>query len=1415
MKRILFLLGLSFFLSPNTYAQYLEQFSVANKGILSGPCTTNDPTTCSSNDFTGVNWTITGDLSGMDGTGPDDFRTSGGVMTSLNGDIDEEVCWISPLLDISTAGTVSFLVDVSVTGHDASDYLDVEYDIDQAGSWIQIANLAGGGTHTIDFGTNNNNHTELNVGTSGITGATLQIRVCVDFNSNTESFTIDDAEVPETGVTVISPCTDTAPPTITCPGTQTRSLDGNCNYNVEDFTGLATTTDDCGPVTVTQSPTAGMTFNGIGNSPITLTATDGASNTATCSFTLTLEDNLPPSITCPGTQNRNVDASCIYSLEDFTGSATVSDNCDGAPSVSQSPSAGTNLGVGNQVVTLEAMDASGNTATCTFTVSVTDNMPPNAVCQDGTVQLDGSGNGSINSSALDGGSTDNCPGSLSYVPPSFSFSCSDVGPNTVTVSVVDVSSNSATCTAVVTVQDNIPPTAVCQNATVVLSGTSATLSPSQVDGGSTDNCPPPAVSVSPTMFDCSDVGTNPVTLLVVETSGGTGFSTCVAIVTVQDNTPPTASCMPATIQVGQTLMPSQVDNGSSDNCTNPPDLSVSPNTFGCGNIGTNTVTLTADDTNGNTSTCTAIVTVESNAPPTAVCANFTTNILAVGPMAVITASDVDGGSSSVCSTVILSVDPSTFTCSDIGPNTVTLTATDAGNSMTSTCTAVVTVKDPNSFCCAPPTAMCSDQTVQLDANGDGSTTAVAVGAGSTADCGLASETVMPSDFDCMDIGPNTVTYTITDINGASATCTATVTVEDDIAPTAGCQNTTIQLDMNGDGGQTAAAVESGSTDNCGTVNTVSLNPDIFGCADVGGNTVTLTVNDGNGNTATCTATVTVEDNVPPVANCQDATVTLDASGNGTLLGTDVDNGSSDACGVASVSVSPAFFDCGDLGGNTVTLEVTDNNGNSSTCTATATVEDNIRPSISCPADATFNNDPGTCEATFVVPTPTATDNCAVTVLRYRYRTVDAMGNDTGPWSSWSTAAIQTLPVGNYRFQWQAKDASNNQRRCSFLVDVVDNEPPTAVCLNNTVFLDPSGNYTLQDVDVLDFILSSDNCTNFGVIDIDPASVNCDQEGMTIPVLVTIEDDAGLTDDCTAMITVEQGTALPAPWTANDVGGSNGSAEFKPCDGIGGKFSIDAMGFSLPNSDKQEFVSQTICGTNVELIARVCGVTGGGWAGIQMRETLATGSKKVVLKTQLTPIVRRDIRQSTNGFAQSKNIPRPFNDAYMRLVRQGNFFIGYTSVNGINWQFAFYAMVPMTSCIEVGLYVESINVNTTTTGQFDNVLVNGVPVNPLVAPSTELDIAVEPTLEPTELINLYPNPTNGEVFIDLGGYIGQKATIQVFNNLGQALQLLEVDEIQIPAQRLDLSGYQNGLYFINIKIPDYPEVTRKLMLVGER
>ncbi|MCA9426001.1 MAG: HYR domain-containing protein, partial [Candidatus Omnitrophica bacterium] len=73
------------------------------------------------------------------------------------------------------------------------------------------------------------------------------------------------------------------------------------------------------------------------------------------------------------------------------------------------------------------------------------------------------------------------------------------------------------------------------------------------------------------------------------------------------------------------------------------------------------------------------------------------------------------------------------------------------------------------------------------------------------------------------------------------------------------------------------------------------------------------VTDTAGLSATCTVNITVQDITPPSAVCQTTTLNLDASGMATLNPGDVDNGSSDNCGIASMSVSPNLFTCVEIG----------------------------------------------------------------------------------------------------------------------------------------------------------------------------------------------------------------------------------------------------------------------------------------------------------------------------------------------------------------------------------------------------------------------------------------------------------------------------------------------------------------------
>ena len=238
----------------------------------------------------------------------------------------------------------------------------------------------------------------------------------------------------------------------------------------------------------------------------------------------------------------------------------------------------------------------------------------------------------------------------------------------------------------------------------------------------------------------------------------------------------------------------------------------------------------------------------------------------------------------------------------------------------------------------PPQARCKDITVQLDSSGNASITANQIDNGSSDDQGIASLAVSPNTFTCANIGPNTVTLTVTDTSHNVSTCTATVTVEDNVAPVAVCKNITVQLDASGNASISAADIDNGSSDACGIVG-LMVNPNTFTCANIGPNTVTLTVTDTSHNVSTCTATVTVEDNVAPVAICKNITVQLDATGNATITADQIDNGSSDNCGIRSITVSPSSFTRADVGNNSVVLTVTDTSDNTAQCSATVQVKE--------------------------------------------------------------------------------------------------------------------------------------------------------------------------------------------------------------------------------------------------------------------------------------------------------------------------------------------------------------------------------------------------------------------------------------------------------------------------------------------
>ena len=180
---------------------YNETFATAGKGYLPN----------FEDNFVGVSWsidpwTVTDIPNNIIGREADDYyRTSGGALVGV--DLDRNVCWVSPVIDINPPGSgVSFTVDFAWTklarenvSNVASDYIDVEYSVD-GGAWTRVPTTSpatGLSLHTICYQnsgpTDNNGSLVLTV--PGLSGSTLRIRVCSEFNSEDESISINSVSV--------------------------------------------------------------------------------------------------------------------------------------------------------------------------------------------------------------------------------------------------------------------------------------------------------------------------------------------------------------------------------------------------------------------------------------------------------------------------------------------------------------------------------------------------------------------------------------------------------------------------------------------------------------------------------------------------------------------------------------------------------------------------------------------------------------------------------------------------------------------------------------------------------------------------------------------------------------------------------------------------------------------------------------------------------------------------------------------------------------------------------------------------------------------------------------------------------------------------------------------------------------------
>ena len=417
--------------------------------------------------------------------------------------------------------------------------------------------------------------------------------------------------------------------------------------------GSAVSTGDCG--TVTATPASGSFFP-VGNTQVSFSSSDGDGS---CSFIVTVEDNgtNPPTISCPANHEVNANNDCEASVvlgtptttgDNVTVVGTRSDgkamyNCDvnGENCVRRPIDFPFSAGVTTVTWTAYSHDIAGpyansddeeahrtGSSSCTQTITVNDVEPPTITGTPQTSAADASCQAAIPDFTATATVSDNCACSGS----DNSESCQGrdpititqspavgtlvgLGPHTITLTANDGSSNNngagntATTTVVFTVVDSTGPTFTLVPAAVTAyTGSGGTTCDTTVDPGmatATDNCSAVTITRSPS-GNTFPVGNTTITWTATDVAGNN--STATQIVTVVDNTPPTISC-PSDITVYLPLNSTDTSMAVSypaatanDNCPGT-TIGYSIASGSVFPVGPTTVTATATDASGNTTSC--------------------------------------------------------------------------------------------------------------------------------------------------------------------------------------------------------------------------------------------------------------------------------------------------------------------------------------------------------------------------------------------------------------------------------------------------------------------------------------------------------------------------------------------------------------------------------------------------------------------------------------------------------------------------------------------------------------------------------------------------------------------------------------------------------------------------------------------
>jgi hypothetical protein len=380
---------------------------------------------------------------------------------------------------------------------------------------------------------------------------------------------------------------------------------------------------------------------------------------------------------------------------DYRGRLSVTDDFPGATWIADRMP-GSAFAIGTSTVSVTAVDASANRTQRTFTITVTDSLPPVVNCPPDLLRPTdpGASNAVVRWTCS---ATDNLPGcTTTCTPPS--GSAFQIGITTVVCSARDAAGNTANCMFTVMVVDRELPVLTVPANMVVPTDPAQNIALVSYNATVMDNVPGATVDCTPPSASAFPLGTSLVTCIASDAAGNrvtNGFSITVIDTSVRDTQPPVIT-VPDNIVVptnpgrndavvNYTVIISDNQPGATVACL-PPSGSVFA-------MGTTTVVCTASDAAGNRATSSFTVTVTDREKPVLMMPANLSIVAEPGQSNALstytaTATDNSGSVAVVCT-------PPSGTAFPVGVTTVTCTAIDdSGNVATGSFMVTVTGHTP-------------------------------------------------------------------------------------------------------------------------------------------------------------------------------------------------------------------------------------------------------------------------------------------------------------------------------------------------------------------------------------------------------------------------------------------------------------------------------------------------------------------------------------------------------------------------------------------------------------------------------------------------------------------------------------------------------------------------------------------------